>query len=112
MSLETDHWAEALATGGRAVHVSFADLGLLAGRRWPAHSGCPTHCGRAALRRRSLSVVNVRLVRVEREAVGDRGGGPVVRLASLNTRGVPVTGSRLARRYAAIGAAFEAGDAD
>lgn len=33
-------------------------------------------------------------------------------MASLNTRGIPVTGSRLAQRYAAIGAAFEAGDAD
>jgi Endonuclease/Exonuclease/phosphatase family len=37
-----------------------------------------------------------------------------VRLAivSLNTRGVPMTGSRLAGRYAAIGAAIEAGDAN
>jgi sphingomyelin phosphodiesterase 2 len=55
-------------------------------------------------------------VRVDREAGGSAGGagrdGPVVRLASLNTRGIPVTGSRLARRYAAIGAGFEAGDAD
>jgi endonuclease/exonuclease/phosphatase (EEP) superfamily protein YafD len=33
-------------------------------------------------------------------------------LASLNTRGIPVAGSRLAQRYAAIGAEFEAGDAD
>ena len=33
-------------------------------------------------------------------------------VASLNTRGVPVLGSRLARRYAAIGAAFEAGTAE
>jgi endonuclease/exonuclease/phosphatase family metal-dependent hydrolase len=31
---------------------------------------------------------------------------------SLNTRGVPVIGSRLARRYAAVGTALEAGDAD
>ena len=30
-------------------------------------------------------------------------------IASLNTRGVPILGSRLAGRYAAIGAAFEAG---
>jgi sphingomyelin phosphodiesterase 2 len=33
-------------------------------------------------------------------------------LISLNTRGVPVIGSRLVRRYAAIGTALEAGDAD
>jgi Endonuclease/Exonuclease/phosphatase family len=51
-------------------------------------------------------------VRVDREAGGAGGhGGAVVRLASLNTRGIPVTGSRLAQRYAAIGAWFEAGDA-
>ena len=38
---------------------------------------------------------------------------PAVRvtLISLNTRGVPVFGSRLAGRYAVIGAALEAGDA-
>jgi sphingomyelin phosphodiesterase 2 len=36
----------------------------------------------------------------------------LVQLASFNTRGIPVTGSRLAQRYAAIGAVFEAGDAD
>ena len=33
-------------------------------------------------------------------------------VATLNTRGVPVTGSRLAVRYRAIGEAFEASDAD
>jgi hypothetical protein len=33
-------------------------------------------------------------------------------VVSLNTRGVPVIGSRLAQRYAAVGAALEAGDAD
>lgn len=33
-------------------------------------------------------------------------------LLSLNTRGVPVFGSRLAQRYAAIGTAVEAGDAE
>jgi sphingomyelin phosphodiesterase 2 len=33
-------------------------------------------------------------------------------VVSLNTRGVPVFGSRLAERYAAIGAALESGDAD
>jgi len=33
-------------------------------------------------------------------------------VASLNTRGVPVIGSGLARRYAVIGAGFDAGDAD
>jgi endonuclease/exonuclease/phosphatase family metal-dependent hydrolase len=35
-----------------------------------------------------------------------------VHLASLNTRGVPPVGSRLAERYAAIGAWFDASDAD
>jgi sphingomyelin phosphodiesterase 2 len=35
-----------------------------------------------------------------------------VTVASLNTRGVPVVGSRLAGRYAVIGAALDAGDAD
>ena len=33
-------------------------------------------------------------------------------IASLNTRGIPLTGSQLAERYAAIGAGFDAGDAD
>lgn len=33
-------------------------------------------------------------------------------VASLNTRGVPVLGSQLAGRYAAIGTAFEAGPAE
>src|SRR5215475_7375916 len=35
-----------------------------------------------------------------------------VTVASLNTRGIPFLGSRLAARYEAIGAEFEAGDAD
>jgi endonuclease/exonuclease/phosphatase family metal-dependent hydrolase len=38
--------------------------------------------------------------------------GEVLTIASLNTRGIPLTGSQLAARYAAIGAGFEAGDAD
>jgi endonuclease/exonuclease/phosphatase family metal-dependent hydrolase len=38
--------------------------------------------------------------------------GEQLTIASLNTRGIPLTGSQLARRYAAIGAGFEAGDAD
>jgi len=33
-------------------------------------------------------------------------------IASFNTRGVPILGSRLARRYAVIGTEFEAGRAD
>jgi hypothetical protein len=33
-------------------------------------------------------------------------------IASLNTRGIPLTGSQLAERYALIGAGFDAGDAD
>ena len=33
-------------------------------------------------------------------------------IASLNTRGVPLTGSHLAERYAVIGAGSDAGDAD
>ena len=33
-------------------------------------------------------------------------------VVSLNTRGIPVIGSRLAERYAAIGRALDAGDAD
>src|ERR1700679_1232395 len=33
-------------------------------------------------------------------------------VASLNTLGIPRPGARLARRYAAIGAGFETGDAD
>src|SRR6266568_2273902 len=33
-------------------------------------------------------------------------------IASLNTRGIPLTGSRLAERYAVIGAGFDAGPAD
>jgi hypothetical protein len=38
--------------------------------------------------------------------------GELVTIASLNTRGIPLTGSQLAGRYAAIGAGFDAGDAD
>ena len=38
--------------------------------------------------------------------------GAQVTVASLNTRGIPVTGTHLASRYAAIGAKLEAGDAD
>jgi sphingomyelin phosphodiesterase 2 len=54
-------------------------------------------------------------VQLDREAGGTGGqGGPVARLAvaSLNTQGIPVPGSRLAARYAVIGAGFEASDAD
>jgi sphingomyelin phosphodiesterase 2 len=36
----------------------------------------------------------------------------LVGVVSLNTRGVPIIGSRLAERYAVIGTALEAGDAD
>ncbi|HEV2373578.1 MAG TPA: endonuclease/exonuclease/phosphatase family protein [Streptosporangiaceae bacterium] len=46
---------------------------------------------------------------------GDTGpvqGGARVIVATLNTRGIPVTGSQLARRYRAIAEAFEASDAD
>jgi endonuclease/exonuclease/phosphatase family metal-dependent hydrolase len=38
--------------------------------------------------------------------------GEQVTVASFNTRGVPVMGSRLAERYAVIGAELDAGDAD
>ena len=38
--------------------------------------------------------------------------GELLTIASLNTRGIPLTGSRLTERYAAIGAGFDAGDAD
>ena len=38
--------------------------------------------------------------------------GELLTIASLNTRGIPLTGSQLAERYAAIGAGFDAGDAD
>src|ERR1700750_996767 len=38
--------------------------------------------------------------------------GALLTIASLNTRGIPLTGSQLAERYAAIGAGFDAGDAD
>ena len=38
--------------------------------------------------------------------------GEQLTVATLNTRGVPVTGSRLADRYAVIGAGFDAGDVD
>jgi len=38
--------------------------------------------------------------------------GELLTIASLNTRGIPLTGSQLAKRYAAIGAGFDAGDAD
>ena len=33
-------------------------------------------------------------------------------IATLNTRGIPLTGSKLAARLAVIGAGFDAGDAD
>ncbi len=38
--------------------------------------------------------------------------GELLTIASLNTRGIPLTGSQLAERYAAIGTGFDAGDAD
>jgi hypothetical protein len=38
--------------------------------------------------------------------------GELLTIASLNTRGIPLTSSQLAGRYAVIGAGFEAGDAD
>jgi hypothetical protein len=38
--------------------------------------------------------------------------GELVTIASLNTRGIPLTGSQLAGRLAVIGAGFDAGDAD
>ena len=41
-----------------------------------------------------------------------RVSGELLTIASLNTRGIPLTGSQLAARYAAIGAGFDAGDAD
>jgi exonuclease III len=45
-------------------------------------------------------------------AVGRAQGDAWLTVATLNTRGVPVTGSQLAGRYRAIGEAFEASDAD
>jgi endonuclease/exonuclease/phosphatase family metal-dependent hydrolase len=38
--------------------------------------------------------------------------GELLTVASLNTRGIPLTGSQLAERYAVIGAGCDAGDAD
>jgi len=38
--------------------------------------------------------------------------GELLTIATLNTRGIPLTGSQLAARLAVIGAGFEAGDAD
>jgi hypothetical protein len=38
--------------------------------------------------------------------------GELLTVASLNTRGIPLTGSQLAERYAVIGAGVDAGDAD
>jgi len=38
--------------------------------------------------------------------------GELLTITSLNTRGIPLTGSQLAERYAAIGDGFDAGDAD
>ena len=38
--------------------------------------------------------------------------GELLNVATLNTRGIPLTGSQLAARLAVIGAGFEAGDAD
>jgi hypothetical protein len=38
--------------------------------------------------------------------------GELLTIASLNTRGIPLTGSQLAERYAVIGAGFDTGDAD
>jgi endonuclease/exonuclease/phosphatase (EEP) superfamily protein YafD len=38
--------------------------------------------------------------------------GELVTISTLNTRGIPLTGSQLAGRYAVIGAGFDAGDAD
>jgi len=38
--------------------------------------------------------------------------GELLTIASLNPRGIPLTGSQLAERYAVIGAGLDAGDAD
>jgi len=38
--------------------------------------------------------------------------GELLTVASLNTRGIPLTGSQLAERYAAIAAGFDAGECD
>ena len=38
--------------------------------------------------------------------------GELLTIASLNTRGIPLTGSQLAERYAVIGAGFDTGDAN
>jgi sphingomyelin phosphodiesterase 2 len=38
--------------------------------------------------------------------------GELLTIASLNTRGIPLTGSQLAERYAVIGTGFDAGNAD
>ena len=49
------------------------------------------------------------------ERAGDAGraqGNGWLTVATLNTRGVPFTGSHLAKRYRAIGEAFEVSDAD
>src|SRR2546423_1326310 len=56
----------------------------------------------------------IRLVRSRYGVVARVRGvpGELVTVASLNTRGIPLTGSQLAERYAAIGAGFDAGDAD
>ena len=37
--------------------------------------------------------------------------GELLTVASLNTRGIPLTDSQLAERYGVIGAGFDAGDA-
>ena len=68
--------------------------------------GCPARCRRASS--------GIRLV-CSRYGVVTRVRsvpGELLTVASLNTRGIPLTGSQLAGRYAAIGAGFDAGDAD
>jgi Endonuclease/Exonuclease/phosphatase family len=47
-----------------------------------------------------------------RDQTLQRTAGAWLTVATLNTRGVPVTGSRLVARYQVIGEAFETGDAD
>jgi len=73
-----------------------------AGRRKVCAVGRAAGAGAAGLGRSTSS----RIARV-RDVSGEQ-----LTVATLNTRGIPVTGSRLADRYAVIGAGFDAGDVD
>jgi endonuclease/exonuclease/phosphatase (EEP) superfamily protein YafD len=75
-------------------------------------ANCGISSRRAAASGPVPSVLTRHSISPARVVYGLRVAAEELTVASLNTRGIPLPGGRLARRYAAIGAGLEAGDAD